>query len=285
MIEERVVLLDGAMGSLLIDQGLPPGTPPDIWNVSNPKKVQDVHKGYFDAGSDVVLTNTFGSSGLKLMAHKHGSSIEDYNKKAVENAREVCPYEGYIAGDIGPSGVFLPPVGHGTIEGFEENFLEQAEILVNAGVDLFFIETMVDLKEAEAAVKAVKQISKVPIFASISYQKTKKGYFTIMGNSVEECVSSLQYLGIDAVGANCTISSNEMIDLILEIKQYTDLPIIAKPNAGKPQLVEGKTVYQTTPVDFAKDIKQMVENGAKIVGGCCGSNPEFIEKINYLVKR
>jgi len=285
LIEERVVLLDGAMGSLLINQGLPPGTPPDMWNISKPEIVQKVHQGYFNAGSDVVLTNTFGSSGLKLMAHKHGSRIEDYNVKAVENVRKVCPEEGYIAGDIGPSGVFLPPVGHGTIKAFEENFFEQAEILAKAGVDLFFIETMIDLKEAEAAVKAAKQVSKVPVFASISYQKTKRGYFTIMGNSVEECVSSLQDLGVDAVGANCTISSNEMIDLISEIRQFTDLPIIAKPNAGKPQLVEGKTIYQTTAVDFAKDIKQMVENGARIVGGCCGSNPEFIEEINHLIKR
>ena len=280
-----MVLLDGAMGSLLINQGLPPGTPPDMWNVSNPEKVQNIHQEYFNAGSDVVLTNTFGSSRLKLMAHKHGSSIEDYNRKAVENARKVCPEKGSIAGDIGPSGVFLPPVGHGTIEGFEVNFLEQAEILAKAGVDLFFIETMVDLKEAEAAVRAVKQNSKVPIFASISYQKTKRGYFTIMGNSVEECINSLQDLEVDAVGANCTIGSNEMIELISEIKQYTDLPIIAKPNAGKPQLVKGKTVYQATPVDFAKDIKQMIENGARIVGGCCGSNPEFIKEINKLIRR
>ncbi len=268
-----------------MDQGLPPGTPPEMWNVSNPEKVQRVHKGYFDAGSDVVLTNTFGGSGLKLMAYKHGSSIEDYNKKAVEIARQVCPEEGYIAGDIGPSGFFLPPVGNGTIEEFEENFIEQAEILVEAGVDLFFIETMVDLKEAEAAVKAVKEVSKVPIFTSISYQKTKRGYFTIMGNSVEECTTSLQDLGADAIGANCTISSDEMVDLISEIKQYTSLPVIAKPNAGKPELIKGKTVYQATPDDFAKDIKQMVKNGARIVGGCCGTNSEFIEKIDQLIKR
>ncbi|MFW9851550.1 MAG: homocysteine S-methyltransferase family protein [Candidatus Thorarchaeota archaeon] len=285
LIEERVILLDGAMGSLLIDQGLPPGTPPDMWNVSNPEIIKKVHQDYFNAGSDVVLTNTFGSSRLKLMAHKHGSSIEDYNSKAVENARKVCPENGYVAADIGPSGVFLPPVGNGTIKGFEENFLEQAKILAEAGVDLFFIETMVDLKEAEAAVKAVKQVSKKPVFASITYQKTKRGYFTIMGNSVEECVNSLQDLGVDAIGANCTISSDEMVDLISKIKQFTDLPIIAKPNAGKPQLVEGKTVYQTTAIDFAKDINQMVKNGARIVGGCCGSNPEFIKEINQLIKR
>ena len=285
LIKERVVILDGAMGSLLINQGLQIGIPPESWNVSNSELIQKIHLDYYNAGSDVVLTNTFGGSRLKLSAHNHGESVEEYNTKAVEIAREICPEDGYIAGDIGPSGKFLPPVGKVTIDDFEETFLEQTKILANAEVDFFFIETMVDLKEAEAAVKAAKKVSNLSVFTSITYKKTKRGYFTIMGNSVEQCVTTLHKAGADVIGANCTLSSNEMIDLIPQIRQFTDLPIVAKPNAGKPQLIGGKTEYLTSPKDFAEDIFQMVEKKAAIVGGCCGTNSRFIEKIVQRVKR
>ncbi len=285
LLQERIIVLDGAMGSLLIDQELPPGTPPEIWNVSNPDNIKKIHQQYFEAGSDIVLTNTFGGSCLKLSAYKHGNSITEYNQNAVKNAKEVCPENGYVAGDIGPSGTFLPPVGSITIIDLESNYLEQTKILADAGVDLFFIETMVDLKEAEAAVKAAKSVSSLPIFVSMTYKKTKRGFFTIMGNSIEQCVESLQKLGVDAIGANCTIGSDEMIDLIKELSQLTELPIIAKPNAGQPQLINGKTVYPTNPNNFAKDISKMVEYNAKIIGGCCGTNPGYIKKIIQSIKR
>ncbi len=267
------------MGSLLINQGLEPGIPPEYWNVSHPENIQKIHLDYFNAGSDAVLTNTFGGSGMKLSAHKHGNSVEKYNQKAVELVKEICPDDRYIAGDIGPSGAFLPPVGNVTIDDFYENFLEQAGFLAAAGVDFFFIETMVDLKEAEAAVKAAKNVSNIPIFASITYQKTKRGFFTIMGNSVIDCVKTLEKAGADVIGANCTIGSDEMIDLISLISNETNLPISAKPNAGKPQLHEGKTVYPTSAEEFSVDLHQMVKGGARVIGGCCGTSPEFIVRI------
>lgn len=285
LIKKRIVVLDGGMGSLLIDQGLPPGIPPENWNVSYPEKVQKSHKSYYDAGSDVVFTNTFGGSMLKLMAHKHGSSVEEYNKKAVELVKEICPEHGYVAGDIGPSGAFLPPVGTITEEEFFTNFLEQAQYLSEAGVDLFVVETMVDIKEAEAAVKAIREISTLPILASITYKKTKKGYFTIMGNTVELCVKVLEEAGANIIGANCTLGSDEMIELVPLLKKETSLPISVKPNAGQPELIDGKTVYNSTPQDFARDISAMIEAGANVVGGCCGSNPEFIKEIAEIVKR
>ena len=285
LIRKRIVVLDGGMGSLLIDKGLPPGTPPEYWNVSNPKEVQDIHKSYYDAGSDVVFTNTFGGSMLKLMAHKHGSSIEEYNKKAVKLVREICPEQSYVAGDIGPSGAFLPPVGTATEEDFYKNFLEQARYLSEAGVDLFIVETMVDIKEAEAAVKAIREISTHPILASMTYKKTKRGYFTIMGNSVELCVRVLEEAGADIIGANCTLGSDEMVDLVPLLRKETNLPISVKPNAGQPHLIDGKTIYNATPQDFARDISAMIESGANVVGGCCGSTPEFIKEIAEKVKR
>jgi len=285
LIKKRIVILDGAMGSLLMDQGLPPGDPPDFWNISNPEKVQKIHKSYFEAGSDAVLTNTFGSSMLKMMAYKHGNSIEDYNKKGVELAKEICPEQGYVAGDIGPCGGYLPPVGTTSVEEFYNNSLEQARYLSEAGVDFFVVETMMDIKEAEAAVRAIKEISKLPILASITYKKTKKGFFTIMGNSVEHCVKVLEEAGSDIIGTNCTLGSDEMVELIPMIKEQTNLPISVKPNAGQPQLIDGKTVYNATPENFARDISSMIDAGASVVGGCCGSNPEFIKKITEVIKR
>lgn len=276
LVKERIVLLDGAMGSVLIDLGLEPGTPPESWNVTYPEKIQGIHLGYFNAGSDAILTNTFGGSGMKLAAHKHGNNVEKYNKKAVELAKAICPENCYVAGDMGPSGAFLPPVGKVTVDDFYNNYLEQAGYLADAGVDFFFIETMVDLKEAEAAVKAAKSISNKPIFASITYQLTKRGYFTIMGDTVPECVKTLEKAGANIIGANCTIGSKEMVDLIALISTETKLPILAKPNAGKPILQSGKTVYPTSVKDFTEDISKIIDKGANVVGGCCGTNPEYI---------
>ncbi|MBD3189832.1 MAG: hypothetical protein GF308_04275 [Candidatus Heimdallarchaeota archaeon] len=279
LIEERLVLLDGAMGSLLLSAGLSGGEPPERWNVTHPGKILEIHKAYFSAGSDIVLTNTFGGTRAKLSRKNDENNLEKYNTRAVEIARSVCPQKAYVAGDIGPTGDFLPPVGNATVEKFQANFQEQARILSNAGVDLFFIETMSDIREAEAAIKAAKGVSNLPLFVSMTYQKTKRGFFTIMGDSVEKCVKRLEDLNVHALGANCTVGSSEMVDLIPLLEQLTDMPIIAKPNAGQPRLQQGKTVYTTTPEEFTRDIKKMVEAGASIVGGCCGTNPGFIEKM------
>ncbi|MHA1345448.1 MAG: homocysteine S-methyltransferase family protein [Candidatus Heimdallarchaeaceae archaeon] len=277
--------MDGAMGSRLIDLGLQPGTPPESWNVTHPEEIKQIHLEYFNAGSDIVLTNTFGGSRLKLEAHGHGNKVKEYNTRAVEIAKEICPANGYVAGDIGPSGKFLQSVGSITEQELIDNFTEQTTILTETDVDLFFIETMVDLKEAEIAVNAAKKAADIPVFASMTYKKTKRGFFTIMGNSIEQCSEVLKEAGADAIGANCTISSGEMIDLIPLIVNSTNLPVIAKPNAGQPQLVEGKTIYLSKPAEFANDIQQMIKNGATIVGGCCGSNPKFINEISKQIKR
>ena len=284
VVTKRVVLLDGAMGSELIARGLPAGIPSENWNVTNPEKVADIHKNYYAAGADAVLTNTFGGSYAKLAALKHEKYIEDYNIKAVEIARNVCPEGKFVGGDIGPTGLFLPPVGKATIDDISASFTQQAKILSEQDVDFFFIETMLDINEAEAAVIAAKKAANIPIFASITYQKTKRGYFTVMGNTIEECVSKLESAGADVIGANCTITSEEMIDLIISLRKNTKRPISAKPNAGKPELRNGETYYPTPPNDFARDIQQIIEAKADVVGGCCGTNPLFIEKIAEILK-
>ena len=284
LIKERVVVLDGAMGSQLIDAGLKAGIPSENWNVTNPEKVQAIQKGYFDAGSDAVLTNTFGGTRIKLEKLKHGDFVQEYNAKAVEIARAVCPEDCYVAGDIGPTGGFLAPVGKTTIDDFSKNFFEQAKILAENKVDFFFVETMMDIKEAEAAVLAVKKISDLPIFASITYKRTKRGFFTEMGNPIEQCVEILEEAGADVIGANCTIGSDDMIDLIKQMRTLTKLPISAKPNAGIPELKDGKTVYPTSSKDFANDITKIIAAGVNVVGGCCGTNPIFIREIASSIK-
>ena len=284
LINERIVVLDGAMGSTLIAAGLKGGIPPESWNIERSELIKKVHSDYFAAGADVVLTNTFGGTRIKLEALKHGDKVEEYNTAAVEIARDVCPKGGYVAGDIGPTGKFLPPVGKITIDDFYENFLEQAKILADSNVDLFFIETMSDINEAVSAVKAVKKVSNAPIIASITYQKTKRGYFTIMGNTIEDCTMALVFAGADVIGANCTIGSDDMIDIIPLLKKATKLPICAKPNAGIPELRAGETFYPTTPKQFTQDILQMIEKEANVVGGCCGTSPEFIKMIAEAVK-
>ena len=284
LIAKRVVLLDGAMGSELIARGLSAGTPSENWNVTNPEKVADIHKNYYSAGADAVITNTFGGTYAKLAALKHEKHIEEYNIKAVEIARSVCPEGKFVGGDIGPTGLFLPPVGKATIDDFSDNFTQQVKILNEQEVDFFFIETMLDINEAVAAVTAAKKAAGIPIFASITYQKTKRGYFTVMGNTVEECVSKLEVAGANVIGANCTITSEEMIDLITAIRKNTARPVSAKPNAGKPELRNGETFYPTSPEDFARDIQQIIEAKANVVGGCCGTNPQFIEKIANILK-
>jgi len=284
LIKEQVVLLDGAMGSELIAAGLPAGAPSESWNVTAPEKVKQIHKNYFEAGSNAVFTNTFGGTRVKLEAQHHGDKVEEYNAKAVEIVHSVCPDDCFVGGDIGPTGKFLPPVGKATIDDFSENFLEQAKILAENGVDFFFIETMMDIKEAEAAVLAARRVANIPIFASITYQKTKRGYFTVMGNSIDQCVTILEKAGADVIGANCTIGSDDMIELIIQLRDATKLPISAKPNAGMPELRKGETVYPTIPEDFAQDIAQIVNAKANVVGGCCGTDPRYIRKIAELLK-
>lgn len=285
LLSERVVILDGAMGSLLIDAGLPAGVPSEKWNAEKPEIIRSIHRKYFEAGSDVVLTNTFGGTRIKLEGLKEGNNLEEYNFAAVDNAKQACPEHGYIAGDIGPTGKFLPPVGTATIEDFFENFYEQAKILAKGGVDFFFIETMMDIVEAEAAIKAAKKAANIPVFASITFQKTKRGFFTVMGNSVQQSIEVLEKNNVDVIGVNCTIGSDEMIELIPILRDGTKLPISAKPNAGKPELKEGKVFYPTNKIDFAKDIHQMIKAKVNVVGGCCGTKPQYIQEIAKLLKK
>jgi 5-methyltetrahydrofolate--homocysteine methyltransferase len=280
LAKKRVVLFDGGMGSTLVSLGLPEGECPEIWNLSHPEVIRDIHRKYLEAGADVIETNTFGANRLRLVSFGYDNKVEEINARAVEIAKEACPEDKFVAGDIGPCGGFLKPVGKASIEELEESFLEQAEALSQAGVDFFSIETMYDLREAISAIKAIKKVSDLPIFISMTFDKKPKGYFTIMGNAISECASELEKAGADVIGANCTLGSEKMVGLIEELRKHTDLPIIAQPNAGKPEFIQNKLTYPQDPESFAEDMMKIIKAGADFVGGCCGTTPEFIRRIH-----
>ncbi|MFX1278086.1 MAG: homocysteine S-methyltransferase family protein [Promethearchaeota archaeon] len=280
--ESKIILFDGAMGTELIKRGLEPGKVPDILNIEKPDTIFNIHKSYYNAGSDMCQSNTFGSTPLNLRNHNLEHKIDTIIEKALENIQKACPPERLIVGDIGPTGEFRPPVGKITRDEWFSSFKIQTELL-DKGVDLFHIETISDLEEMLAAVHAVKEVSTKPIIASITYKKTKRGFFTIMGDPLEKCIHTLENENVDVIGANCTIGSNDMLDLVKEAVELTDLPISIKPNAGKPRIEGTKTFYEQPIQEFVNDIKKMIKLGVKVVGGCCGTSPDTIREIKKII--
>jgi len=279
LLKQRPVLFDGAMGTTLISRGLAAGECPESWNLTHGEVVSQVHEAYVEAGADVVQTNTLGGTRLKLKACGLGDQVAEVNAQAASLARRVCPADRYVAGDIGPTGQFLPPVGTCAPEEMEKNFREQAEALAGEGVDLFILETMYDLQEIVLAVKAVRSISDLPIVATVTFERKPKGFFTIMGNSVADCARELAEAGADVVGSNCGMGSADMVDIAPLFRDSTELPFLIQPNRGQPEVKEGRLTYQQTPEVFTKDVVSIVKAGADAVGGCCGTTPEFIAMI------
>jgi 5-methyltetrahydrofolate--homocysteine methyltransferase len=279
LAKKRTVIFDGAMGTMLMAAGLKAGETPELWNLEKPSLVTDIHRRYYDAGSDVVHTNTFGGNVIKLADRNLSDRMEAINVKAAELAREACPAAKFVAGDIGPTGKLIKPLGDLVIEEAEEAFFRQAQALIKGGVDLISIETMFSLEEALAALRAAKRLGDVPVIASLTFNRTKKGFFTMMGEGVTQAVSAFEGAGADVIATNCTLGSRDMIDLAKELRAATRKPILVQPNAGKPVTQKGVTFYQQTPAEFAQDGKEIKNSGANMLGGCCGTNPEYIRAL------
>ena len=272
-IKDNILLLDGAMGTVLQNSGISPGKYPEAMNINHPDVVASVHDAYFSAGSKLVLTNTFGASCHKM------SGCEDTPQQVisagVKLAKEVrSKYDGFVALDIGPLGQLLEPMGTLTFEEAYEDFAMQVKAGVAAGADLVFIETMTDLYEVKAAVLAVKENCDLPVFATMSFEENMH---TFAGTSLSSMAITLDALGVDALGINCSLGPVEMLPMAVELKKWTNKPLIIKPNAGLPCLVNDKTVYNISNEEFASAMDEIMSCGVNIVGGCCGTNPEMLK--------
>jgi 5-methyltetrahydrofolate--homocysteine methyltransferase len=285
-IQRRVVLFDGGMGSMLIAAGLTQREIPEEWVLSKGEKIAGVHAAYLEAGAEIVTTATFGASRLKLRSSEAGRKLDiaRVNEKAVEIARKALERSGkkerFIAGDIGPTGLFFPPVGTLKAGEAREAFREQAKALAGAGVDLFIIETMYDLREAVEALRAVKEVSNLPAVVTLTFDHKPRGFFTMMGDTTDKTIETLLEEGASVIGANCTLQSGDMIELAEEFRFLTEAPLAFQPNAGRPVMEHGVAVYKQRPKEFAADAVKIVAAGANAVGGCCGTTPEFIREVH-----
>ena len=281
--DEKVIIFDGAIGTEMARRGLDTGAGV---NLTNPQAIESLHKDYASLGIDCLITNSFIMNRISMETKKMDVDIREVNLAAVKLARSAAGENQYVFGDIGPSGKLLEPYGDYSEVQFYDNFKEQALILNEGKVDGIIIETMTDLREAVCALKAVKDNVDLPVIVSLSFTSAEKGGRTMMGNNVEDIAQTLEKNGADVIGANCgELVPLDMARLASLYKQYTDLPVLIQPNAGLPRLVNGNTVYEMTPQDFADGVAECIENGATLVGGCCGTTIEHIRAVVEKVKK
>jgi len=278
-IKTTGLLFDGAIGTELQRKGLPSGKPPDLWNLENPDAVREMHAAYVDAGSDVVVTNTFNANPLRFAEYKSDQSWEELTRRGVELAKQAVSGRALVAGEIGPSGLLLEPVGPGKPEEIERSFAAQAKVMDGEGVDLFIAETFFSLQEILLVARAIRTVSTRPFILSMTFEKKRRGYFTIMGDRIDRALQAMVHAGAIAVGANCTLGSADMIELAGEARRAVSIPVIIQPNAGQPQVTPEGTIYNEDPESFAANIARIRELGVEIVGGCCGTQPATIGAI------
>lgn len=276
-LKHNILYLDGGMGTLLQARGLCAGELPEDWNISHPDVISDIQRAYYDAGSNVVNTNTFGANILKFSPER----LEDTVRAAVENARRASEHSigkqpRWVALDIGPTGRMLKPYGDLDFEDAVEIFARTVRLGVKYGVDLIMIETMNDSYETKAALLAAKENSKLPVFVSNAYGEDGK---LMTGASPEAMIAMLEGMGADAIGVNCSLGPKALAPVVEKYVEYSSIPVILKPNAGLPRSVDGKTVYDVTPEDFAKEVSALISKGVRIAGGCCGTTPAYIEAV------
>jgi 5-methyltetrahydrofolate--homocysteine methyltransferase len=278
LADGRPVLADGAMGTMLFSAGLQFGDPPEVWNLSHPDVVRRIHRGYLDAGARILMTNTFGGNRLRLGLHRLEDRVDEINQTAailLHGEAEAHGGDALVAGDIGPSGAIMAPTGTLDYEEAVDVFAEQAAALVAGRVDLLWVETMSDLTEMQAAIEGVRRVSPgIPLVATMTFDT--RGH-TMMGVSPEQAVAALTAWGADAVGGNCGNGPDELVTVVTRMRAADpDARLVAKSNAGMPELVEMQAVYRSDPVEMAGQAVAMRAAGATIIGGCCGTTPRHL---------
>ncbi|MCS6777381.1 MAG: homocysteine S-methyltransferase family protein [Chloroherpetonaceae bacterium] len=271
------VITDGAWGTQLQARGLPIGDCPDAWNLLHPDRVQSVAQGYVDAGSQVILTNTFGANRIALERHGLADRAAEINRIGVAISRRAASTRTKVFASMGPTGKMLA-AGEVSPEAVSAAFLEQARALAEGGADALVIETMSDLQEARIALEAARQTG-LPVVVCMVYGAGRDGDRTIMGHTPEETTEALVASGADALGANCGNGPVQMLPICQRLRAVTHLPLWIKPNAGLPEIVEGHAVYHMTPEEFAMEAIALVQAGSSFIGGCCGTGPDFIRTL------
>jgi len=281
----RVLVSDGAWGTFLQQMGLKPGECPEEWNISRPADVLAIAQSYIKAGADMVETNSFGGSRLKLEKYGFGDRVYEFNKAAAEISRKAAGPDHFVLGSVGPSGKLLL-MEEVAEEELYEAFKEQSMALEAGGVNAIMIETMTDLEEARIAVKAAKENTSCEVFCTMTFQKIIGGeYRTMMGISPTEMVATIVEAGADLIGTNCGNGIEDMIGMVKEIRKVNaDIPVLVHANAGMPCYLDGVTTFPESPEDMAARVKEIIDAGANIVGGCCGTTPDHIRKVSDVVK-
>jgi len=282
--DKKLLVSDGATGTNLIQRGLPQGTTAEEWVLDKPEKILQLHQDFIDAGSDLILTSTFGGSKIRLEQSGLADRFSEVNSKAVALAREAASNSNVlIAGSIGPLGHMLKPLGPLEEKDAEIFYRDQAKILFESGVDILVIETQFDLAEAMIGVNAALASGDLPVICSFSFDRGTK---TMMGVSPAKFAQSIGKSSVTALGINCGKSLDDNINAIKELADATDLQIWIKPNAGHPKLTDdGKPFYDVTPEIMASRVESWIESGAKIIGGCCGTTPAHLKAISEVVKK
>lgn len=281
LLETRTVFIDGATGTELQKRGMAAGVCPEKWIIDNPWAIQEVQKAYYEAGSDIVLAPTFTGTRIKLDEYGLADDLVNINRTLVRLTKEICPEGKFVAADISMTGKQLYPLGDLMFEDLVDCYKEQVNAILEEGVDLFVVETMMSLQECRAAVLAIKETCDLPIIVSLTYNPDGK---TLYGTSPDTATIVLQSMGIDCIGMNCSTGPDAMLELVNQIARVATVPIMVKPNAGLPELENGKTVYKMGPKEFADASEKLYEAGASLFGGCCGSTPEHIKELVLRLK-
>jgi 5-methyltetrahydrofolate--homocysteine methyltransferase len=280
----EVIVGDGALGTLLMQRGLKHGEPPEACNITRPNILEEIASMYLEAGAEIITTNTLGASPLRLRQFGLEEETEAVNQSAVKSVRSAVGDRAYVSASVGPSGCMLKPVGKTDPEEVLASFSRQIRALLSAGADMICIETMTDIAEAALALKAVRSLDlSVPVMATMTFSKTPRGYFTLMGTSVQESATALGNAGADIIGSNCGAGSENMIAIAREFCRHPHLPVAIQSNAGLPVATDEGVSYPETPEFMAARAAEMIRLGVQIIGGCCGTTPEHIRAIRKLV--
>jgi 5-methyltetrahydrofolate--homocysteine methyltransferase len=284
-LKRRGVLVgDGAWGTQLMQRGLPDGQPPEWFALERPDVIEDVARLYVTAGADLVTTDSFGGNSFRLALHGLDSEHDRINRQAVEAVRRAVAGRALVSASVGPSGRLLEPFGDVAPQALEDVFAEQIAVLAAAGADLVCIETMSDLNEAIAAVRAARRVAPgLPVMATMTFERTPRGYFTVMGAGIEAAVTGLTAAGADVIGSNCGTGIEDMVEIARAMARVTTLPLAFQPNAGLPDARDGALVYNQPPEQLAARVPELLALGVAIVGGCCGTTPDHVRAVRQAV--